>query len=205
MEKELKRTGVTKQLMWEEYLSKKPDGLRSSQFMARYMVWSKKVNPVTHMEHKASDKLFIDYAGKTLSIVDKDTREISEVQFFVAILGSGQYTYAEASPTQQKEDFIASVENALCFMSGVPAAIVPDNLKSVVKKSNKYEPTINETFLDFAEYYQTTILPARTYKPRDKSLIEGAIRIALRNMVFYSIDELNKAIWDELDIHTVES
>jgi len=208
MEKELKRTGVTKQLMWEEYFAQNPDGLRSSQFMDRYMKWTKKMNPVMHMEHKAGDKLFIDYAGKKLSVVDKDTGELTDVEFFVAILGSSQYTYAEASPTQQKEDFISSVENALHFYGGVPAAIVPDNLKSAVKKSNKYEPTVNETFLDFAEHYGTAVLPARAYKPRDKSLVEGAVRIlyqriytALRNRVFYSIEALNAAIWDELDVH----
>lgn len=208
MEKELKRTGVTKQLMWEEYFAQNPDGLRNSQFMDRYLKWTKKVNPVMHMEHKAGDKLFIDYAGKKLSVVDKNTGEITEVEFFVAILGSSQYTYAEASPSQQKEDLIKSVENALQFYGGVPAAIVPDNLKSAVKKSNKFEPTLNETFLDFAEHYGTAVLPARAYKPRDKSLVEGAVRIlyqriytALRNMIFHSIEELNKAIWDELEVH----
>lgn len=208
MEKELKRKGVTKGLMWEEYLAQHPDGLRSSQFMSRYMEWSKKVNPVMHMEHKAGDKLFIDYAGKKLSIVNKQTGEITEVEFFVAILGASQYTYAEASPSQQKEDFISSVENALHFYGGVPQAIVPDNLKSAVTKSSKFEPTINETFLDFAEHYQTAVLPARSYKPRDKALAEGAVRIlyqriytALRNRVFHSLEALNDAIWDELDKH----
>lgn len=208
MEKELKRKGVTKGLMWEEYLAQHPEGLRSSQFMSRYMEWSKKVNPVMHMEHKAGDKLFIDYAGKKLSIVNKQTGEITEVEFFVAILGASQYTYAEASPSQQKEDFIASVENALHFYGGVPQAIVPDNLKSAVTKSSKFEPTINETFLDFAEHYQTAVLPARSYKPRDKALAEGAVRIlyqriytALRNRVFHSLEALNDAIWDELDKH----
>jgi transposase len=160
------------------------------------------------MEHKAGDKLFIDYAGKKLSVVVKDTGEITEVEFFVAILGSSQYTYAEASPSQQKEDLIKSVENALQFYGGVPAAIVPDNLKSAVIKSNKFEPTLNETFLDFAEHYGTAVLPARAYRPRDKSLVEGAVRIlyqriytALRNNVFHSIEELNIAIWDELEAH----
>ena len=143
MEKELKRKGVTKQLMWEEYTRQQPDGLRSSQFMSRYMEWSKKVNPVMHMEHKAGDKLFIDYAGQKLSVIDKETGEITEVEFFVTILGSSQYTYAEASPSQQKEDFITSVENALHFYGGVPQAIVPYNLKSAVTKSSQYEPAIH--------------------------------------------------------------
>lgn len=208
VEKELKRKGVTKQLMWEEYLALHPDGLRSSQFKNLYNQWSKRVNPVMHMEHKAGDKLFIDYAGQKLQVVDKETGEISEVEFFVAILGSSQYTYAEATPSQQKEDFIASVENALLFYGGVPQAIVPDNLKSAVTQSSKYEPTINETFADFAEHYQTAILPARAYRPRDKSLVEGAVKIlyqriytALRNRVFHSLEALNEAIREELELH----
>jgi len=194
--------------MWREYYEKNPDGLKSSQFCNLYRKWSKKVNPVMHMNHKAGDKLFIDYAGKTLEIVDKETGEIREVQFFVAILGASQYTYAEASMSQKKEDFIVSVENALHFYGGVPAAIVPDNLKSAVTKSSRFEPTLNETFHDFAEHYETTILPARAYKPRDKSLAEGAVKILYRRIypsvkgkTFYSLKELNKAIWECLEKH----
>jgi len=208
MERELKKTGITKQRMWEEYYQKYPDGLKSSQFMEHYSRWSKKVNPVMHMVHKAGDKMFIDYAGKTLELIDKETGEVQEVQFFVAILGASQYTYAEASISQKKEDFVVSVENALHFFQGVPAAIVPDNLKSAVIKSNRFEPTINETFMDFAEHYGTTVLPARAYKPRDKSLAEGAVKIlyqriypALRGKEFYSLKQLNEAIWKELEIH----
>ena len=177
MDKEMKKTGVTKFSMWEEYFAQNPDGIKSSQFFTYYRRWSKKVNPVMHMTHKDGDKMFIDYAGKTLEIVDEQTGEVINVQFFVAILGASQYTYAEASMSQKKEDFIASVENSLHFFKGVPKAIVPDNLKSAVTKSSKYEPTVNETFLDFSEHYGTTILPARAYKPRDKSLAEGAVKI----------------------------
>ncbi len=130
MERELKKVGVTVQHMWEQYISLNPDGYRSSQFCYHYKIWGKRVNPVMHMNHKAGDKMYVDYAGKTLSIVDKDTGEIKEVQFFVAILGASQYTYAEASMSQQKEDFVTSVENAMRFFEGIPAAIVPDNLKS---------------------------------------------------------------------------
>jgi len=208
VEKELKKTGVTRQLMWEEYFRKHPDGLRSSQFSEHYQRWSRKVNPVMHMNHKAGDKLFVDYAGKTLTITDKETGEITEVQFFVAILGASQYTYAEASLSQKKENFIASVENAFHFFNGVPQAVVPDNLRSAVTKSNRYEPILNETFLDFAEHYGTTVLPARAYKPRDKSLAEGAVKIlyqriypALRKNIFHSLKELNEAIWRELAAH----
>jgi transposase len=160
------------------------------------------------MNHKAGDKMFVDYAGKTLQLVDQNTGQITQVEFFVAILGASQYTYAEASMTQKKEEFIVSVENALHYFKGVPQAIVPDNLKSAVTKSNRYEPTLNETFLDFVDHYETTILPARAYKPRDKSLVEGAVKIlyqriypALRGRVFHELKDLNNAIWKELETH----
>jgi transposase len=194
--------------MWKEYILKHPDGVRRSQFNEHYNRWCKKVNPVMHISHKAGDKLYVDYAGKTLQVVDKESGEVSQVQFFVAILGSSQYTYAEATSSQVKEDFISSVENALHFFGGVPAAIVPDNLKSAVIKSNRYEPTLNETFYDFAEHYGTTILPARSYKPRDKSLVEGAVRIlytrvysALRDKIFFNLKEINAAIKEALEVH----
>ncbi len=120
-----------------------------------------------HMSHKAGDKMFVDYAGKTLEIIDRESGEVIEVEFFVATLGASQLTYAEASMGQKKKDFVESVENVLLFFGGVPQAIVPDNLKSAVTKSHRYEPNINETFLDFSEHYGTTILPARSYKPKD--------------------------------------
>ena len=208
VERELKKTGVTKLSMWDEYIKKHPDGLKSTQFCEHYQRWSKKVNPIMHMNHKAGDKMFIDYAGKTLQLVDKETGEITELQFFVAILGASQLTYAEASFSQKKEDFVASIENALHYFQGVPAAIVPDNLKSAVIKSNRYEPTINETLQDFADHYETTILPARTYKPRDKSLAEGAVKILyqriypeIRKKTYYELSDMNEDIWQLLDIH----
>lgn len=208
MERELKKTGVTIMSMWGEYIQRYPDGFRSTQFCDRYKKWSKKVNPVMHMHHKAGDKMFIDYAGKTLQIVDKESGEPKEVQFFVAILGASQYTYAEVSMSQKKEDFIKSIENALHYFQGVPAAIVPDNLRSAVTKSNRYEPTINETLLEFSEHYETTILPARAYKPRDKSLAEGAVKILyqriypiIKKQEFYHINDMNECIWELLDDH----
>lgn len=203
MEIELRKTGVTKALLWEEYKVKHPSGVQSSQFSHHYNIWVKRTNvsPVMRMVHKAGDKMFIDHAGKTLQIVDDQTGEITEVQFFVAILGASHLTYAEATMSQKKGDFITSVENALHYFGGVPQAIVPDNLKSAVTKSNRYEPAINETFLDFSEHYGTTILPARVRKPQDKSLVEGMVKIlytrvysALRNEIFFSLNELNQAI-----------
>ncbi|WP_081894256.1 DDE-type integrase/transposase/recombinase [Muricauda sp. MAR_2010_75] len=123
--------------------------------------------PVMRMEHKAGDKLFIDFTGKKLTIVDRDTGELKELEVFVCILGSSQYTYVEACASQKLEDFIRCTENALWFYRGVPRALVPDNLKSAVPKSSRYEPKVNEVFADFAEHYETAVLPTRTYRPRD--------------------------------------
>lgn len=208
MERQLKKTGVTKLSMWEEYLERYPQGYRSSQFCEHYNRWVKKVSPVMHITHKVGDKMYVDYAGKLLEVVDEHTGEVEQVQFFVAILGASQYTYAQASPTQQKADFIACLENALHYFEGVPAAIVPDNLKSAVTKPDRFEPSINETLLDFAEHYQTTILPARVYKPRDKSLVEGAIKILYQRIytqvqqeTFYSLSRLNERIKELLEVH----
>jgi len=208
IERELKRKGVTKHLLWEEYIKKHPDGIQWSQFKKQFSKWKTRVVPIMHREHKAGDKMYIDYAGNKLSIIDKESNEEKPVEVFVAILGASQLTFVEAVMTQTKQDFIPACEDALHYFGGVPAAIVPDNLRSAVSKSNRYEPTINETFADFAEHYNTTILPARAYKPKDKALVEIAINIIysriyarLRNEKFYSLEELNKAIGFALEEH----
>ena len=206
--KELKRKGVTRQLLWEEYKKTHPDGLGLSQFKKYYHQWKAQTNPVMHIEHKAGDKMFVDFAGNKLQIVDPASGEVKETEVFVAILGASQLTYVEALMSQQKEDFIAACERAMIFFGGVPAAIVPDNLKSAVVKSSKYEPTLNESFADFAEHYSTSILPARAYRPRDKSLVENAVRLTytriyarLRAQHFTSLEALNAAILIALEMH----
>jgi transposase len=208
IDKQLRRKGVTLQIMWEQYYIQHPEGFQRSQFGYHYAIWKQQVNPVMHMDHKAGDKLYVDYAGEKLHIVDKETGEQKAVEVFVSILGCSQLTYVEASYSQQKEDFIDSCERALHYVGGVPCAIVPDNLKSAVTKSSKYEPTINESFASFAEHYSISVLPARAYKPRDKSLVEGAVKIIytriyakLRGMIFHTLEELNVAIWEALDEH----
>ena len=133
-----------------------------------------------------------------LSIVDVDSGEIKEVEVFAAILGCSQLTYVEAVMSQRKEDFIKACENALHYFGGVPLAIVPDNLHSDVTKSSKYEPVINESFADFAEHDATVVLPARAYRPKDKSLVEGIVKIIysriypfIKQQIRYSLDTLN--------------
>lgn len=208
IEKELKRKGVTRQLLWKEYKTHHPDGVGISQFKHYFSQWKAQVNPTMHMEHKAGDKLYVDFAGDKLEIINEQTGEIKPVEVFVAILGASQLTYVEAVMTQQKEDFIFACENALHYCGGVPAAIVPDNLKSAVSKSSKYEPTLNETFADFAEHYGTAILPARAYRPRDKALVENAVRIIytriyvkVKRQQYLTLQDLNAAILTALEEH----
>jgi len=207
-DKELRKTGVTKELLWQEYYAKHPDGYKITQFRYWYREWTKEVSPVMHFTHKAGDKLFIDFTGKKLSIVDPHTGEIQDLEVFVCVLGSSQYTYVEACESQKKEDFMDCVENALWFYGGVPQALVPDNLRAAVTKSSRYEPKVNEDFADFATYYETVVLPTRAYKPRDKAIVENAVRIIytrvfapLRNETFHSKSELNKAILEQLKLH----
>ena len=211
-DKELRKTGVTKELLWQEYASKHPDGYKLSQFRYWYREWVKEVSPVMHFTHKAGDKLFIDFTGKKLSIVDRYTGEIQDLEVFVCVLGSSQYTYVEACESQKKEDFIACIENSLWFYGGVPQALVPDNLRAAVTKSSRYEPKVNETFIDFAEYYETSVLPTRAYRPRDKAIVENAVRIIytrvfapLRNQTFHTKAALNKAILELLKTHNSTS
>ena len=208
MEKELKRKGVTQHLLWESYKRKHEDGAGRSQFNKYFAQWRSQVNPVMHIEHKAGDKMYIDFAGDKLSIVDKQSGEVQWVEIFVAILGASQLTYVEAVSSQSKEDLIQACENALHYYGGVPAAIVPDNLKSAVTKSSKYEAQINETFADFAQHYSTAVLPARAYRPRDKALVENAVRIMytriytkVREENYFSLEELNAAILVALEAH----
>ncbi|WP_080059213.1 IS21 family transposase [Spirosoma aerolatum] len=208
VDKELKRKGVTRLMLWEAYRNDHSDGFHYTQFCFYYNQWKARVQPVMHLDHKAGDKLFVDFAGVKLSLVDLTTGEEKPVEVFIAILGASQLTYVQAVMSQQKEDFIAACENALHYCGGVPAAIVPDNLKTAVTKSSRFEPTLNETFADFADHYGTTILPTRAYRPRDKALVEGAVKIVynriyapLRKQRFHSLTELNEAILALLEQH----
>lgn len=208
IERSLKRRGVTRTMMWNQYLLDHPGGYRYTSFCFYLDRWLQHSKPVMHIEHKAGDKMFIDFAGEKMHIIDTDTGEQIAVEVFAAILGCSQLTYVEAVGSQTKSDLITACENAMHYYGGVPAAIVPDNLKSAVIKSSKYEPRLNETFEDFAVHYSTSILPARSYRPRDKALVEGIVKIiytniytALDEQYFLSLEQLNAAIKAELEIH----
>ncbi len=199
--KELRKKGMTRQRLWENYRLKHPEGFQCSQFRKHLRDYLGRQNLTMHFEHRAGEKVFIDYAGKKLHVTDPHTGEYFPVEVFVATLGCSQYTYAEASFSQKKPDFIDSCRRMLEFFGGVPRAIVPDNLRSAVTKGSKYFPVLNETFETFAEHYNTTILPARPRQPREKSLVEGAVKLVyqriyteLHGKVFLSLESLNQAL-----------
>jgi transposase len=207
-EKRLKLRGMTLQKLWEEYIIKYPGGYQSSAFYKHFKLWKSRSHPSMHMVHKAGDKMFVDYTGEKLRIVDMLTGELRSVEVFVAILGASQFTYVQAIESQNMEDFILCCENALRFFGGAPSAIVPDNLKAAVTKPSRYEPQVNENFAAFADYYGMSVLPARVYRPKDKSLVEGAVKITynriytnLQGQIFTSVGDLNIAIRGHLDHH----
>ncbi len=208
MEKALKHRENTKEKQWQQYIALNPDGYRVSQFKGYYLKWLKVRNPVMHIEHKAGEKMYVDYAGQKLQIIDPESGELIPVEVFVAILGASQLTYVEASYSQRKEDFIGSCENALHYFGGVPNAIVTDNLKSAVIKGNRYEPTLNEAFRDFVSHYTMAALPAAPYKPKYKALVEGAVKIIYRTIygtvkerVYSSLELINQSIGAALEEH----
>ncbi len=205
-EKELKRTGVTLQLLWEEYRQTTANAYGYSQFCYHFHQWSKDTQVSMHMPQKAGDKMYVDYTGQKLTVTNPHTGQEQEYEVFVAVLGASQLSYIEATPSQTKADWIAVNQSALRYFGGVPAAIVPDCLKSAVIKADKYEPEINATYNDFAEHYNTVILPARALHPKDKSLAENFVKNAytsiyapLRNEKFFSVEELNTALWEQLE------
>lgn len=198
---ELKRPGVTLYLLWEEYRQQVPDGYGKSQFYQRYRQWANKLNPTLRQEHKAGEKVFVDWAGKKPAIVDPTTGKRRHVELFVACLGASSYLYAQARPTQRLADWIAANVHMLEFFEAVPAIVVPDNTRTAVTRPCRYEPDLNPTYQDFADHYSLAIVPARSRKPRDKAKAESAVLIAerlilggLRDQDFFSLTELNAGI-----------
>lgn len=207
-ERKLRRKGMTLQLLWKEYCEKHPQAYQSTGFYKHFALWQGQSQPSMRMVHKVGDKMFIDFAGKKLNIVDADTGEIIPVEVLVAILGASQLTYVEAVESQEMEDLIMACQNALHYFGGSPAAVVPDNLKSAVTKGSLYEPQMNENFEAFADHYGMVVLPTRIAKPQDKSLVEGMVKITynrvythLYDKTFHSVKELNEAILIYLQSH----
>lgn len=203
---ERKKTGVTLELLHMEYLEAHPNGYRYSQFCEYYREWLTKHRLSMRQVHRAGEKLFVDFSGKKPSIIDSRTGEVVEVELFVAVFGASNYTYAEAIATQGGRDWIAAHSRALTFFGGVPGALVPDQLKSGVAKSCRYEPGVQRTYEEMAAYYGTVVLPARPAKARDKAKVEVGVLIAqrwilarLRNQSFFSLSALNERIAELLE------
>ncbi len=201
LQAELAQPGVTRLLLWQEYKAVHPDGWQYSVFCERYRRWLSTQSMVLRQAHAPGDKLFVDYAGQTVPVIERRTGEARPAQIFVGVLGCSNYTFAEATWTQALPEWLGSHVRALNFIGGCPAAIVPDNLRSGVSRSHRYEPDINPAYQDLAEHYHLAILPARVKKPRDKAKVEGGVLIVerwilarLRNRTFFSLAELNAAI-----------
>src|SRR5438093_6896306 len=198
---ERRKPGVTLELLHLEYLEQHPAGYRYTQFCEVYRRWLRRRGLSMRQVHRAGAKLFVDYAGQKPTIFDATTGEVIAVELFVAVLGASNYTYAEATRTQQVPDWVASHQRAFQFFGGVTEAIVPDQLKSGVVVPCRYEPGVQRTYDDVAQHYGTVILPARPAKPRDKAKLEVAVQVAerwilarLRHETFFSLAALNARI-----------
>lgn len=199
---ELKRKGVTLMLLWEEYrASCAGQAYRYAQFCVHYRQYSSRLKLSMRQTHKAGEKLFVDYSGDGIPIVDPQTGEIRLAQIFVAVLGASGYTFAEATLSQRLPDWIGSHVRAFEFFGCVPEIVVPDNLKSAVTKPCRYEPELNATYADMAGHYGVAIIPARPYKPKDKAMVELGVLLVqrwitarLRRHTFFGLHELNRHI-----------
>jgi len=206
LHQELKRKGVTLQLLWHEYRQSNPDGYQYSQFCRIYQQWTKKLDPCLRQPYRAGEKLFVDYAGQTIPFIDRETGEIHEAQVFVATLGASNYTFAEASLSQNLPSWIQSHIHAFEFFQGAPEILIPDNLLSAVTRPCRYEPDLNATYREMAEHYETVIIPARVRKPKDKAKVESGVQMVehwvlapLRHRDFFSLLEVNEAIAEQIE------
>lgn len=206
LHRELKCPGVTLSLLWEEYRGTHPeDGYGYSAFCEHYRRWAGRLPSVMRQRHVAGERMFVDYSGKRMTVIDPATGAARPVELFIAVLGASHMTYAEASWSQTLPDWIGAHGRAFAFFGAVPRLVVPDNLKSAVVRACFHEPEINHSYSDMAAHYGTAILPARPYRPKDKAKVEVAVQIAqrwiiarLRNRTFFSLEELNAAIRGEL-------
>lgn len=200
-QRELKRRGVTLALLWQEHLAEHVNGYSYTRFCELHRAWKKTISATMRQTHQAGEKLFVDWAGDTIPVVDPATGEVHAAHIFVAALGASNYTYAEARWTETLPDWIGAHVNAFAAIGGVPQALVPDNLKAGITKPSRYEPGINRTYQDLADHYGCVVLPTRIVRPRDKAKVEVAVQIVerfvlakLRNRTFFSLAELNTAI-----------
>lgn len=213
LQEEMRRKHVTLKLLWEEYVEDHPDDHYSlTQFRFHYSqnTEAKKESPSTVLAdmRTGGEKLFLDFTGDTMGYIDLETGEMVQCQAFVATLPASDYGFLLFVPSQRTEDFVYAITQCLKHLGGVPRMLVPDNLKAAVVKTDRYEPSLNRVLEDMANHYGTVVVPARPVRPRDKSNVEGNVRLVymrvfaeLRNETFYSIDELNAAATDKMRKH----
>ena len=203
---ERKRPGVTLALLHAEYLEQAPEGYRYSQFCEIYRHWRKHQRLSMRQVHRAGEKTFVDFAGDHPHLVDRKSGEQIEVELFVSVLGASNYTYTEATRTQQSEEFIAAHTRMVEYFCGVSAVVVPDQLRSGVSRPCRYEPGVQRTYQEWAEHYGTVVIPARQRKPRDKAKVEAGVLVAerwilarLRNETYFTLADLNSRIAELLE------
>lgn len=208
IEDEVSRPHMTLELLWNEYAQNNPDGLGRSSFYRHYRTYRKARSISMNVIHKGGDKVFVDYSGDGLRYYNRETGNWVETEVFVCSWGASSYSYAECSESQNGQDWVRSHIRALEYFECVPNAFVPDNLKSGVTKASFYEPEINALYEKFAQHYSTAILPARVRKPKDKAVVESNILHLqrfifgrLRNRTFFSLADLNQAVWEVLNLY----
>ncbi len=201
IDQELRRKGVTLQLLWDEHRAVHPDAYSYSRFCELFGEWKGTLDVVLRQEYKAGERSFVDYAGQTMPVVDRETGEVREAQIFVGALGASSYTYTEATWTQSLPDWIGSHVRMFAYFGGVTELVIPDNLRSAVNRACRYDPDKNPTYQELADHYGTAVLPARPRAPRDKAKVETAVQIVerrilapLRDHTFFSLAELNEEL-----------
>lgn len=201
VDKELRRTGVTLALLWEEYRGAHPNGFGYSWFCEQYRAFKSRLRPSMRQNHVAGEKVFVDFAGDTIDVIDPITGEVRAMKLFVAAMGASNYIFAQARASEQIADWIGAHVDLLSFLGGAPKFVVCDNLKAAVTNPDRYEPGLNRSYVEFADHYGVAILAARPYKPRDKAKVEQSVLIVerwilarLRNQRFFSLAALNTAV-----------
>jgi len=201
VDKELRRRNVTRRLLWDEYRATHPDGFGYTWFCTTYEAWKGRTRPSMRQTHLGGEKVFVDFAGDTIDVIDPSSGEVQSMKLFVAAMGASNYTYAEACPSEGLADWIRVHINLFAFLGGAPTFVVCDNLKAAVTNPDRHDPGLNRTYAEMASHYGTAILAARPRRPKDKAKVEVAVQVAqrwvlarLRNQRFFSLAELNAAI-----------
>jgi len=201
LHEELRRPDMTLQLLWHEYQEQHPQGYRYSQFCELYRRWAKKLDWCLRQEHRAGEKLFVDFSGQGIPITHPETGEVTFHTLFVAVWGASNYTYAEACLSEKLPHWIGAHVRAFGFFGCLPKVLVPDNLGAAVNKACRYDPDINPTYQEMARHYGLAVIPARVRKPKDKAKVEAGVLLverwilaALRHRTFFSLAEANQAI-----------